>query len=454
MASGPSGSPVYTMDDVFGLSRDVPLNYTTRASVDDALVENLTREKHIIIYGSSKQGKTSLRKHCLQESDYITVQCSNKWSLQDLLSTILKRAGFKIEQSEKKTASGRNKIVASIGATLFGLGATTSGEGENSVSTERTLTELELDPSDVNDVIAALKSIKFGKYIVLEDFHYLTTETQKDFAVALKAFHEMSKICFIIIGVWLEESRMVVYNGDLTGRIVAVNADRWREEELRSVIQAGEKLLNVEFESSFKDGAIKESYGSVYIVQEVCHLACVRWGIRKTQPALTALGKGMNVRGLVKEVVDQQGGRYMGFLSQFAAGFQETRLEMYKWLLYPIIAANPEKLDQGFSYADIRRALKEKHPSGESLNPGNITQALQSTASLQVAKDIKPIILDYDQTNLRLNVVDRGFVIWLNNQNKEGLFEQLELPLSDQEKKQLSLKLIPAPAQKSLGDGG
>ena len=52
--------------------------------------------------------------------------------------------------------------------------------------------------------------------------------------------------------------------------------------------------------------------------------------------------------------------------------------------------------------------------SGEELNPGNITQALQSTASLQVKKDIKPIILDYDQTNVRLNVVDKSFfLIWL-----------------------------------------
>ena len=57
-----------------------------------------------------------------------------------------------------------------------------------------------------------------------------------------------------------------------------------------------------------------------------------------------------------------------------------------------------------------------------------MTQALQAEASLQVAKDIKPIILDYDQTNLTLNIVDRGFVIWLNNQNKEALFEELDLP--------------------------
>jgi hypothetical protein len=431
----------YTTDEVFGIARDVPLNYTTRESVDQKLIDNLTREKHIIIYGSSKQGKTSLRKHCLKEDDYIIVQCSNKWGLEDLLSNILKRAGFKIEQSEKKTESGRNKILASLSATLFGVGANVSGEKETEKQIETTTAALELDPSDVNDVIAALANIKFNRYIVLEDFHYLPIETQKDFAVALKAFHEASKTCFIVIGVWLEENRLVVYNGDLTGRIVSVNADRWTDEELTGVVQEGERLLNVKFDGLFTIAAIKESYGSVYIVQEVCRLACIRSGVTQTQESPKAIGATFNVRDLVKEVVDQQGGRYMSFLSQFAEGFQQTRLEMYRWLLYPIISAAPEKLDDGFKYSELRRALKERHPQGEELNPGNLTQALQSTASLQVAKDIKPIILDYDQTNARLNVVDRGFVIWLNNQNKNELLEELGLPAESSDKAQGALPI-------------
>jgi hypothetical protein len=43
-------------------------------------------------------------------------------------------------------------------------------------------------------------------------------------------------------------------------------------------------------------------------------------------------------------------------------------------------------------------------------------------------KDIKPIVLDYDQTNLRLNVVDRGFLIWLKYQQTSDLLELIGLP--------------------------
>ena len=105
--------------DVYGIGRDLPLNYVSRNTVDELLVNSLTRDKHLVIYGSSKQGKTSLRKHCLQEQDYIVIHCSNKWTLADVHTAILKRAGFEITQSSTRTATGKNKIVAALKASLF-----------------------------------------------------------------------------------------------------------------------------------------------------------------------------------------------------------------------------------------------------------------------------------------------------------------------------------------------
>ncbi len=168
---------------------------------------------------------------------------------------------------------------------------------------------------------------------------------------------------------------------------------------------------------------VRESNDSVYVVQEVCRQACTDEGILSTQQHEVVVGTGSNVRELVKRVVDEQTGRYIDFITKFSEGFQETRLEMHKWLLLPVITAEAVKLEEGFTYADLRRQLRERHPVKNELNLGNLTQALQSTASLQTAKDIKPIILDYDQTSRRLNVVDRGFLIWREHQDKEELLD-------------------------------
>lgn len=414
--------------DVYGIGRGLPLNYVSRKSVDDYFIANLTRDKHIIIYGSSKQGKTSLRKNCLSDDDYVVVHCSNRWSIADLNSAILKRVGFEVTQSNTKTTTGKNKIVAAFKANILGIGIAASGEKEQTHATAITTKPLELDPEDVNDIITALE--KFSKYIVLEDFHYLSIDTQKDFSIALKAFHEQSKLCFVIVGVWLEEGRLTVYNGDLTGRIVSVNADRWTKQELREVISEGEALLNISFAESFIEAVISGSLGSVYIVQETCYQACLARNINFTQDVqIPDVGFDVDVSRLIRQVVDQQTGRYNAFITLFASGFQETSLQMYKWLIYPVLTASTEELESGLTYRHMRDVLRQYHPEGTALNIGNLTQALQSTASLQVKKDIKPIVLDYDQTNLKLNVVDRGFLIWNANQNRTDLLELAELPM-------------------------
>lgn len=141
---------------------------------------------------------------------------------------------------------------------------------------ERVEEGLELDPEDVNDIIEALEGIGFDKHIVLEDFHYLPEETQTDFAVALKAFHEASSLNFIIVGVWLEENRLIVKNGDLTGRVISVNADKWQEEDLREVIQKGENFLNITFDDDFENEIIRNCFDSVYSSRVMSESMCKR----------------------------------------------------------------------------------------------------------------------------------------------------------------------------------
>lgn len=416
----------HRLSDVYGVSRDIPLNYIERDSVDNNFIECLSADKHVIIYGSSKQGKTCLRKNSLLDKDYILVQCQNSWGLDKLAESILKEAGYTVEISTHKTVENRQKLLASFMASIpiIGGAKTDIGIDRSSASTVETH-PLEIDPSDPNDLANALNSISFQKFIVLEDFHYLPKETQDQYAVFLKTIHERTKICFIIVAVWREENRLILVNGDLAGRVVSVDADAWSEAELKNVIAAGEKLLNIQFDDEFKSSLVGRSLGSVYIVQEACRLACEGSGILETQPDLRNIQSAENSEKYIEKVVHQSGPRYMSFLQNFSVGFQDTQLEMYKWILYPIITSSIQDLKSGIRYRYIRETLEKVHPKGRDLNPGNITQALLSVPALQAKKNIKPFVLDYDQTNLRLSVVDRGFLIWLSTQDRTELLYNL-----------------------------
>lgn len=418
----------YEVNEVFGLSRDLPLNYIERTAVDDKLKQELQAKKHIVIYGGSKQGKTCVRKHCINSKDYILVQCSNRSDVSELNASILKRAGFEITQSSKKGITGKNKILASLKTSIFGFGASAGGEVEDTTSQETTTAPLEIDVDDVNDVIAALKSINFNRIIVLEDFHYMPFETQRDFSIALKAFHETSDIIFVIVGVWLEDNRLIVYNGDLTGRIISVNADKWEEAELETAVDKGCALLNITFDKQFKSDIVKHCLNSIYLVQEACRRACIKSGVSGTQQLSKEIGKGMDGKAIIADIVNDQTARYNSFLISFSDGFQDTELQMHKWILYPVLSSTIEQLELELKFKDIRATLQDVHPRGEKLNLGNVTQSLQSTASLQIKKNIMPIILDYDQTNRKLNVVDKGFLIWLQHQIISELKEDLDLP--------------------------
>jgi hypothetical protein len=133
---------------------------------------------------------------------------------------------------------------------------------------------------------------------------------------------------------------------------------------------------------------------------------------------------------LIKKIVNQQSGRYNSFLTKFSDGFQSTTLEMHKWILYPLITLESDELGKGIRYSEIRKIIQSHHPRGAELNPGNLTQALQSVASLQVTKKIQPIIIDYDETSLRLNVVDKSFIMWLQFQEINDILELADLPIN------------------------
>ncbi len=379
----------YKVDEVFGVGRKLPLNYVRREEVDEKFIESLTRDHHVVIYGSSKQGKTCLRKNCLEDKQYIVVSCLNNWTLPELYLAILKEAGFSVTVSRSRTVSGLAKVnVAATGD--VGLPLIAKGElkgeahGERSISSSTSVSTLELDPGDVNDIIRALQEIKFQRFILLEDFHYLPAETQQNFAFALKAFHENSPFCFIVVGVWREQNRLITYNGDLTERVFSVDVDAWRPEALAAAISSGEPLLNVKFRGVFKDELIENCHGSIHIVQEACRRCCRAAKVFQTQENLVELGKSGEARKLIKAVVDENTPRYLAVLRGFAEGFKATHLEVHKWIIYAILNFENEHLERGIRLRDMSKAIKAVHPKGSGLNNGNIIQALKTVPTFSL----------------------------------------------------------------------
>jgi hypothetical protein len=74
---------------VFGVSKQRVLSYLERDAVDGLFKKALASDRHIVVYGSSKQGKTSLVDKNLPYSSNVVVICTPKYLSIDIYKAIL-----------------------------------------------------------------------------------------------------------------------------------------------------------------------------------------------------------------------------------------------------------------------------------------------------------------------------------------------------------------------------
>jgi hypothetical protein len=405
-----------------------------RDGVDDRFLNDITRDRHIVIHGSSKQGKSSLRKYHLQEGDYVTVQCTRDSDKLSIYAGLLKQAGARVivtetSRDERGTRMGATGDVSG-GIPFVGRAKVQfEGQTERRSTLERVTRELEIDLEDPNDVARVLGEMEFTRFVVVEDFHYLDEEVQRSLAFDLKVFHENSPLVFIIVGVWLETNRLILFNGDLTGRVSTINVDRWEPEDLDRVIAEGEPLLNIQFSQTVRDRMIEGCEGNVGLLQELCYRMCEQEGIWETLEDHREIDDEEYVSEQLTELAEAQAARYLNALADFPKGFGTTELEMYRWIAWVVISSSPAELRYGLRANEVYQRIADQHPGRERIYRNNVIQALDRVEGVQHRHQINPPILDFSDRQLR--VVDAQFLVFLRTQERERLLEAIGDPAEE-----------------------
>lgn len=299
---------------------------------------------------------------------------------------------------------------------------------QTSQTTHESQQRIELNPQDPNDILRALEEIHFSGNIVIEDFHYLDEATQIAFTRTLKTFYDRQgrQFSFIIIGVWQEADKLGLLNGDLSGRLTTISADRWNSEELREVIERGESHLNITFDESLKQELIDHCGGAIYLLQNACLNACMNHLREKANTDVLICGSGEQ---LIENEIKKQRGRYEKFLRKYTQDARESEYSIRKWIT--AIFVTYVRISRGttsVSYPQLKDGLTRIHPrsNGDSgINSGHLTTALQNIAKKQQSLNINPPILSYDSDQRLLYVVDRGFTIWLLHEDVEIIDEAI-----------------------------
>lgn len=96
------------VEEVFGVSNNIIESCIERQDVGGEFQNALNLKKQIVVYGSSKQGKSPLTKKHLNSESTVMVQSSPSATLIDIYSAILLQCDIQIqtESYEQKTKHG------------------------------------------------------------------------------------------------------------------------------------------------------------------------------------------------------------------------------------------------------------------------------------------------------------------------------------------------------------
>lgn len=326
--------------------------------------------------------------------DAVAVVCDRKWTSIDVFAAILKAAKCVVQKKFDDPS----------------IGASTVRFPPNDYET------LDIDLGHTADFLIALSKSFLGTYIVIEEFHYLSEDEQRDLAFKLKAVHEHpTRYKFIIIGVWLENNRLVHLNRDLVGRVAPINADHWTDGDLLRVILEGADKLNIVFPTGFAEKVVKGACGSVYLVREACRRACEIAGIYKHSNERKLIEGSPNVTTILKDIssagVDYQGQiiSLLG-LDDIELSEDERLAELKEWVLRTLVYAKADEMRKGITLDTLRSLISHKHPQHYHPSPGQIERIIKAVQSVQLAKGQS--LFDYDRQDKIVRFVDKGFILW------------------------------------------
>lgn len=420
---------------VYGVSNDTIATYIQRPKVDQEFLKGLESNKHIIVYGASKQGKTSLTNKHLKTDDFVRIDCSPNSNPIDIYKSILRQLKIEFEEQRTETDTTELSPQAGIKAKVkipftaeLELGSSVSGKAEKSSTTSYKTVEYNL--SIAQDISEILKSANFNKRIILENFHYLEEEIQKSLAFDLRVFED-HHILFIILGIWREKNRLSQFNGDLLDRVKEVPVEPWEKEDFIRVIKEGEPLLNVSFEK-IQNKLIEASFDSIGVLQELCKETCLAAGIDNTNQGTTIVFEERDLDVAIKKKLEDYSSRHIRcletFIDQKAKSSEETPLYLAYYFIIVILKKEFSEITNGLKRKQIQENIQEIHHTPDRVRSSDLSNFLHNLVSSQIKKNIIPPLFDYDRSIRTIKVIDSTFYFFIKNINKDEFIKDLDAP--------------------------
>ena len=430
----------YKTSDVFGVRSQLIESYIERPSVDELFSAALQDKNQVIVYGSSKQGKTSLTLKHLDPDGYVKVECSPQTQAIDIYRSILRQSNITYFESDTQGLSFEiaSNINAGVKVKVPFMGEANLGAGTADKQTKTNTSKelyIEYNLELAQDVSELLRKKGIEKFIVLENFHYLSPEVQERLAYDLRVFQDLGVI-FIVLGIWREANRLVQFNGDLLDRVTEVPVEPWLNEDFARVIEKGSKLLNVDF-TRIQDKLIKSSFDSVGVVQELCKQCCIAAGVKETSDTTITISEE-DLLSALETKAGEYGGRHIRNFESFVDIARKTSNQSGKpslafpfYFIQLLLKTDLDNIEQGLSRSTLLEGVRKVHHRPEDVRSGDLGAFLHNITQHQINKRIQPPFVDYDRGSKLLKIIDSSLYFFLRHCDREAILADIPHPILD-----------------------
>lgn len=409
--------PTIVIADVFNGSRASSETYVQRekgryeAELKQGILENGIL---CLITGSSKTGKTTLYQKVLTELDKepLRVRCSASLKADDFWSYPLENLDFSrlktMEEGGTRATSATGSVSGTLGWGWLASLKGTVGVGISDAKTEKEVKDAILAKPSPTHLVPLLK--KSNAVLVVEDFHYLAEEVQREVFQQWKIFTD-NEVSVIVVGTTHHGVDLATANSDLIGRITHIDLGRWLDTDLKAIATKGLTLLNVANKSLVIDPISEESAGLPILTQQICAQLFVDKGITEWNPEHSISFTKDDAQKAMHKVAKT---RYANFESWYAQLVQGPRKKARKYDTYKIILALFAQDPPTFSFTrheiDIR--LKAAELASSELPPAaSINSTLSSLKNFQDKRKFE--LLEWSKSDNTVYILEPSFLFYL-----------------------------------------